>query len=118
MRFLADENISNHVIDKLHSDGHEVVSVARDRAGSPDTEVLGIATASDCVLITEDQDFGELVIRQRLPVRGIILLELDRLSNVAEAQRVSHVVSKHSDQVKGHLIVVEPSRIRVRRLPT
>ena len=118
MRFLADENISHYVINALRRDGHEVTSVASDRAGSPDTAVLGIARASDIILITEDQDFGELVIRQGHHVRGVILLELDRLSNEAEAQRVADVIARHPDQLDGRLIVVEPSRIRVRRLTT
>jgi Domain of unknown function (DUF5615) len=70
-----------------------------------------------CVLITEDRDFGELVIRQRLGVRGMILLELDRLSNAAEADAVAQVVSTHADKLLGNLIVIEPGRTRVRPLP-
>ncbi|MGE0009062.1 MAG: hypothetical protein AB7S92_26230 [Parvibaculaceae bacterium] len=42
--------------------------------------------------MTEDRDFGELVVRQRLEVQGVVLLELDRLSNEAEAERVARVV--------------------------
>jgi predicted nuclease of predicted toxin-antitoxin system len=40
--------------------------------------ILDEADSDDRVLVTEDRDFGELVVRQRLKVRGIILLELDR----------------------------------------
>src|SRR5450631_594390 len=47
----------------------------RDTSGIPDTEVLKVAEAEGRILITEDQDFGELVLRQRLGVRGIVLLE-------------------------------------------
>jgi predicted nuclease of predicted toxin-antitoxin system len=74
------------------------------------------ADAEGCILITEDRDFGELVIRQRLGVRGLILLELDRLSNVVEAGVVVEVVSVHADKLLGNLVVVEPGRIRVRPL--
>ena len=42
----------------------------------------------DRILVTEDRDFGELVVRQRLGVDGVLLLELDRLSNAAETDRV------------------------------
>ena len=55
-------------------------------------------------------------IRQRLGVRGIILLELDHLSNVAEADLVAEIVSIHADKLLGNLLVVEPGRIRVRPL--
>lgn len=79
--------------------------------------MLETANAEDCVLITEDRDFGELVIRQRLGIRGVILLELDRLSNSAEAEAVLQVVSIHAENLIGHLVVVEPGRIRLRPLP-
>lgn len=69
-------------------------------------------------LITEDRDFGELIIRQRLAIRGLILLELDRISNAAEADIVAQVVSSHLDKLLGNLLVIEPGRIRVRPLPT
>lgn len=69
-------------------------------------------------LITEDRDFGELIIRQRLAIRGLILLELDRISNAAEADIMAQVVSSHLDKLLGNLLVIEPGRIRVRLLPT
>jgi hypothetical protein len=78
----------------------------------------GRRTASEaCILITEDRDFGEMVVRQRLRVRGPMLLELDRLSNEKEADLVAEVVSIHADKLAGNLIVVEPARIRIRPFP-
>ncbi len=117
MRFLADENVSRLVIDRLRANGFDVISVGETRSGTPDRAVLETANVEDCILITEDRDFGELVIRQRLGVRGVILLELDRLSNTAEAEAVVQVVSIHAENLIGHLVVVEPGRVRLRPLP-
>jgi hypothetical protein len=50
-------------------------------------------------------------------VRGMILLELDRLSNATEADVVAAVISTHRDKLLGNLVVIEPGRIRVRPLP-
>ena len=116
MRFLADENVSRVVIRRLRAAGFEVISIAETRPGIPDQDVVGVAAAEECILITEDQDFGELVIRQRLEVRGLILLELDPLSNSAEADAVVDVVSTHADKLPGNLVVIEPGRVRIRPL--
>jgi predicted nuclease of predicted toxin-antitoxin system len=116
MRFLADENVSRRIIERLRAGGFDVISIGETRSGAPDRDVLEAANAEGCILITEDRDFGELVIRQRLGVRGIILLELDHLSNVAEADLVAEIVSIHADKLLGNLLVVEPGRIRVRPL--
>ena len=87
------------------------------RPGGSDNAVLEMANTEGCILITEDRDFGELVIRQRLGVRGVILLELDRLSNAAEADALAAFVSAHADKLLGNLVVIEPGRIRRRPLP-
>lgn len=104
------------MIARLRAAGFEVISIAETRPGAPDQDVLGVADAEDCILITEDQDFGELVIRQRFAVRGLILLELDPLSNAAEADAVVDVVSTHADKLLDNLIVIEPGRVRIRPL--
>ncbi|MBV8751775.1 MAG: DUF5615 family PIN-like protein [Hyphomicrobiales bacterium] len=117
MRFLADENVSLLVIERLRAGGLEVVSISETRPGVPDRDVLDAANAESCVLITEDRDFGELVIRQNLAVRGLVLLELDRLSNQMEADLVAEAVSAHVDRLLGNLLVIEPGRIRIRPLP-
>lgn len=46
----------------------------------------------------------------------MILLELDRLSNTAEAEMVAEVVSTHADKLIASLIVIEPGRVRIRPL--
>lgn len=116
MRFLADENISRQVINRLRAAGFEVVSISEISPGIPDKDVLSVADTEECILITEDQDFGELVIRQRLEVRGLILLELDPLSNSAEADAVAGVIATHMGKLFGNLIVIEPGRVRIRPL--
>jgi len=113
MRFLADENVSRLVVDGLRAAGFDVVTVVATSAGAPDDEVLGFADRDGRILITEDRDFGELVVRQRLAVLGVILIALDRLSNAAEAARVTEVARAHADRMAGNLLVVEPGRVRV-----
>lgn len=116
MRFLADENVSRLVIERLRGDGHDLVAIAETTPSVPDADVLRAADADGRILITEDRDFGEMVVRRRLRIMGVILLELDRLSNLKEVESVAEVVSRHTDQLSGNLVVVEPGRIRLRPL--
>jgi predicted nuclease of predicted toxin-antitoxin system len=117
MSFLADENISRLVVERLRAAGFDVATVAATNPGASDSDVVALAIAEGRILITEDRDFGELVVRQRLGVNGVILLELDRLSNAAEADLVAAVVSANASKLAGSLVVIEPGRVRVRPLP-
>ena len=116
MRFLADENVSRLAIERLRVGGLDVKSVGETTPGAQDKDVLRSADIEGRIFITEDHDFGELVIRQRLAVRGMILLALDRLSNATEADVVADILSVHADRLSGNLVVIEPGRIRVRPL--
>jgi predicted nuclease of predicted toxin-antitoxin system len=86
-------------------------------SGTPDEHVLAIANTENCVLITKDDDFGELVIRQQRKVRGLILLQLDRLSRKARDDGTVEIISDNVNGCSGNLMVVKPDHIRVRPLP-
>jgi predicted nuclease of predicted toxin-antitoxin system len=118
MRFLADENVSALVIKRLRDDGHDIESIRQLHPGVPDERVLDIANAGNRILLTEDHDFGELIVRQRLAVRGLVLLELDRLSAQAEAEKVSAIVHEYGSRFENHFVVIEPTRVRLRPLRT
>ena len=117
MRFLADENVSRAVINRLLNAGHDVLVVAETSAGASDKDILDAAASEHRILITEDRDFGEMVIRQRLAVGGVLLLELDRLSSAMEAGTVSEFVATQAGRLMGNLVVIEPGRVRIRPLP-
>src|SRR5262245_60043248 len=117
MRFLADENVSRLVINRLRVAGFDVISISERMPGTSAKDILKVAVAEGRILITQDRDFGELIIRQRLSVRGIVLLELDRLASATEAEVASASVSAYVEKLVGNLVVIEPGRIRVRPLP-
>lgn len=116
MRFLADENVAHCVVERLRTAGFDVMTMGLTNPGASDSDVLATAKRDGRILITEDRDFGELVVRQRLDVQGVVLLELDRLSNAAEADRVAAVVSTNVHKLSGNLLVIEPGRTRIRPL--
>ncbi len=116
MRFLADENIPRVVIERLRAEGHDTISVGETTPSMPDDEILNVAEADGRILITGDGDFGEMVVRQRLKLRGVLLLELDRLPNAVRADTVAQIVSAHGERLAGNLVVIEPSRVRIRPL--
>ncbi len=117
MRFLANENVSGLVVAILRDAGFDVARLTDDERGSKDEVMLALAETEKRVVITEDRDFGEMVVRKRLPVAGVVLRELDQLSKHAEAARVLSVVSSLDTQIEGKLVVVEPSRTRIWPLP-
>lgn len=113
---LADENVPRAVLDRLRADGWSVAAIAELAQGDSDAQVMARADYDSRVLITQDRDFGELAIARGLPVRGVVLLELERLSLSSQAERASVVLSERRNALIGFFTVVEPARVRRRPL--
>ena len=106
MRFLADEGVDGLIIDAVRDDGHDVRWMAEDVDGTKDSVVLEAAVLDARILITEDKDFGELVYRQRLHHRGVVLVRVDGISNAEKARIVARAIREHEADLPGAFTVI------------
>ena len=67
MRWFADECVDAMLVSRLRVTGHDVIYVAEMASGTSDAEAIARAQADLRLLLTEDKDFGELVVRWRRP---------------------------------------------------
>jgi predicted nuclease of predicted toxin-antitoxin system len=116
MRFLANENFPGAAVAALRAAGHDVVWIRVADPGTSDAEVLAWATREERILLTFDKDFGELASRNILPAKSGVILLRTRMPKPGEGlRRLADLISARSDWV-GHFSVIEPGRIRMRRL--
>ena len=73
---FADECVAAVIVQELRTHGMDVAYAKEVCRGSPDLEVLRLATDGGRVLITHDLGFGELAVRQGRPAAGVIILSL------------------------------------------
>jgi predicted nuclease of predicted toxin-antitoxin system len=114
MKFILDENVDFRLISFLTRLGHDALSVLHWMPyGRPDEDVLAIAMREKRILLTNDKDFGELLIRWNLPHTGVILMRLknERLENVQV--RLLHVLTHYQNHLH-HLLIITQTKIRVR----
>ena len=115
MKFLADENISQRVVNSLRSKGTDIISLKELTSGVSDETVLYIANHQQRVLITFDSDFSELVFKQKLKSRGVILLKFTPKSSQQVAEIISNAL-KSQAKIEEHFLIVREKKIRVLRL--
>ncbi|MCS6918316.1 MAG: DUF5615 family PIN-like protein [Fimbriimonadales bacterium] len=116
MRFFADEGIERLIVQSLRDAGYEVDWAVEIARGAEDDEIASLATQGKSILITNDKDFGELVLRQGFPITGVMLLRMHRLSASEKASRVLRVISEAGTQLRGHFSVVTERGVRLRPL--
>jgi len=64
MKFLADENIDRPIVQVLRERGHEVLYVAEMERGVDDDFLSDLTREENAILVTADNDVGEIVFRQ------------------------------------------------------
>lgn len=117
MKFLADECCDADLVTALRRDEYDVMYVVESMRGASDTEVLRRARTEERIVLTEDKDFGELVYRLHRPVPGIILLRFDPADRPLKIPRLRSLLERHSNQLHGTFVVLDPERARIRSLP-
>lgn len=114
---LADQCVGIPILQALQGAGFDVGRSSDVLpASAPDTDVLALAVRQERILLTEDTDFGEMVVRMGLSALGIIRLDFKGLSRSERVERAVNAVRQIGDQAKGALVTVGPKRIRIRRL--
>jgi predicted nuclease of predicted toxin-antitoxin system len=116
VNLLADECCDALLVGGLRGDGHDVVYIRESAPGSDDQAVLQLAVSQQRILITEDKDFGELVVRLKLPAYGIILLRVNPADTPLKLARLRDLFQHHALRLPGSFVVADEVRARFRPL--
>lgn len=119
--FVIDENLPRDLAPALRKHGY-IVKDIRDHnlRGRPDTEIYEFAQRERAVLVTGDLGFADLI---RFPLGTHQGFVVARFPNEFPAEQrvqkiVQAIVSLKDTPLEGVLVIVSPSRVRIRRKKT
>ncbi len=117
MRLKLDENLSRHLKPTLAAFQHDVTTATDEQLlGKNDVEIAAAATREGRILLTLDLEFADL--RKHPPGEhpGVLLFPPVTYGPLAVNRFIENFI-KGADlpSLAGCLVVVEPSRVRVRR---
>lgn len=116
MRILVDECCPRAIVIELRAAGHDVRYAAESDSSAEDRELLSTALAEKRIVITEDFDFGELLIRDKLASIGAIIIYLPGMKPAERAARLVGALSDESLKIEGAITILEERRLRQRKL--
>ena len=116
MNILADANLDAMIVHWLRDQGNDVLYAAESAQAEPDILLLNQANEQGRIVITADRDFGDLIFRQKLNSRGIVLLRLHGQSQVVRLKAFIDLWDQIRSKVEGHFVVATENRLRIRRL--
>jgi len=114
-KLLADENVPIEAVEALKRKGVDIISVIEFSVGLTDREVLDLANREDRILVTFDKDFGELIVREKARVKGLILLRFTPKSPRQIARRIWQILT-YEIPLENSLLIVKEYTVRLIRL--
>jgi predicted nuclease of predicted toxin-antitoxin system len=117
LRIFVDENVPGLVVRQLRAAGVDVTWGCEFDVGAGDSARAAQAFAESRVILTEDTDFAAIVFRDKLPIIGLVLIELHGLGRDARSARILTALNGIGTEAIGKVHVIEHATIRSRDLP-
>jgi hypothetical protein len=95
--------------------GHDVFFIAESNPGIDDETVLGHSRRTPAILLTADNDFGELVFWQHLLHSGLLLIRLAGLKPDLKAELVAATFDQHAGELGAGFAVPSSRALRLRK---
>jgi len=117
LKFLIDANMPRLITRSLVALGYDVVDIRDvERPGIADECISEIARQEGRVILTRDQDFGNVLLYPPGLHSGIVVLKTRAQSSESIKDLLISFLSEiGEDEIYGSLIVLEKHRYRIRR---
>jgi predicted nuclease of predicted toxin-antitoxin system len=120
VRLVVDANLSPVVADLLNEAGHDAVHVrSAGLQAANDDSIIEYARAEHRVIISEDTDFGAILVRSGGSLPSFILLRsAEPLTPARQAELLlANLATVEEDLSSGAIVTLARDRLRVRPLP-
>ena len=119
MNILIDESLSARVARLLAVAGHDALHVGDvGLLGALDEAVMDLAQDEDRVLVSADTDFGELLAIGAYTKPSVVLVRRSPHAVEDQVQLLLRCLdAAGEDLASGAIVVLTPTRLRVRSLP-
>ncbi|MBS1487751.1 MAG: DUF5615 family PIN-like protein [Bacteroidetes bacterium] len=117
MKFLADENVPQELVDLLLQNKIDIIGIRPAHSGSSDEEVIRLANRTQRAIITFDKGFGKLIFQHGIyPTKGLVFLRENPIDPPTMAKNILKIVENSSPvYLDGALLVVEKDFIKRRK---
>jgi predicted nuclease of predicted toxin-antitoxin system len=117
VKFFANENLFEPIIDYLKSVGNTVLSMRESGlSGITDEEVYDKACKEKMVIITMDKDFTRIFRFPPAKCGGIVVIKIYKRT-VDETLRIfkRYYQKIKKEDIRGNLVIITPEGVRIKR---
>lgn len=119
MKFLIDNNLSPALSNFLFSIGHDSIHVKELKLETADDhQIFELAYNENRTIISADTDFGYILSKWEFSLPSVILFRYSSYSPQKQFDILKLILPQvENDLLNGSIVVIEPSRFRIKKLP-
>ena len=121
MKLLIDECVLGHTVKLLKKEGFSIITLQElGKTSSSNGTVINIANEERAIIVTNDLDFGNLILYPLGSHPGIIVLRprLDTPQAINDVHRILIALLKElkPSEIEKSLIIVDRNKYRIKKL--
>ena len=116
LRFLVDESSGSKLFRSLKDKGYDTLYCGDMYPETPDDVILDAANNDRRVLITNDKDFGEFIVRYKKLSYGVIFLRLKINNPENRIKSVLALIDNFGEKLNKNFVIVSENKIRIRKI--
>ncbi|MFQ4144764.1 DUF5615 family PIN-like protein [Chlorogloeopsis sp. ULAP02] len=119
MKLLLDQGLPRSTAILLRELGIDTIHIGEiGLSEAEDTEIIKMSREEGRVVVTLDADFHILLALDEATFPSVIRIRIERLRAPALTELLLKVIDECEEELQqGAAVTIEPSRIRIRRLP-
>ena len=114
-KFIVDVGVGRIIENWLVQQNFSVIAVQILNPEMADTDIIELANREDAIIISMDKDFGELIFKNIIPHKGVLLLRLDDAVAEEKLAVVQNIFPEHLPDIKNKFAVYQNGKLRIRK---
>lgn len=113
-KFVIDVGVGKIIENWLVQQKFSVFSIRNLNPEMADTEVIDLANREEAIIISMDKDFGELIFKNKIQHKGILLLRLEDAVAEEKLAVIQNIFPEHLSGIKNKFAVYQNGKLRIR----
>jgi predicted nuclease of predicted toxin-antitoxin system len=115
LKIVIDVGVGRLIEEWLSQQGFNIIAIRKINLEMSDSEIIKLANYENAIIITMDKDFGELVYKNHLQHKGIVLLRLEDAMGEEKLSVIQTIFTNKFSQLKNNFCVYQNGNLRIRK---
>jgi predicted nuclease of predicted toxin-antitoxin system len=112
-KIIIDVGVGRIIEEWLTQEGFNVIAIRKINPEMADLDIIRLANNKNAI-ISMDKDFGELVFKNQLLHKGILLLRLDDAMAEEKLSAIQNIFPNYFFQIQNNFCVYQNGKLRIR----